>query len=168
MFSPPSVSSHTQNQINCTNKIKSFENFENGKKKSSDLIIIANGIKSDLRSYVDKSAHPQYAEYVGWRGVVNEEEISSKSLETLSNYFIIVLPHNQQIACYPIAGEGENPFEIGKRRINWIWYKPIPTKLLKELLLKLLPDFNKETDCYEKWMETVQDEIRNLLNEDEL
>ena len=38
--------------------------FENGKKKSSDLIIIANGIKSDLRSYVDKSAHPQYAEYV--------------------------------------------------------------------------------------------------------
>ena len=109
--------------------------FENGKKKSSDLIIIANGIKSDLRSYVDKSAHPQYAEYVGWRGVVNEEEISSKSLETLSNYFIIVLPQNQQIACYPIAGEGENPFEIGKRRINWIWYKPIPTKLLKELLL---------------------------------
>ena len=45
------------------------------------------------------------------------------------------MPHNQQIACYPIAGEGENPFEIGKRRINWIWYKPIPTKLLKELLL---------------------------------
>mgnify|MGYP007012439487 FL=1 len=41
-------------------------------------------------------------------------------------------------------------------------------RLLKELLLKLLPDFNKETDCYEKWMETVQDEIRNLLNEDEL
>jgi hypothetical protein len=41
-------------------------------------------------------------------------------------------------------------------------------RLLKELLLKLLPNFNKETDCYEKWMETVQDEIRNILNKDEL
>ena len=41
-------------------------------------------------------------------------------------------------------------------------------RFLKELLLELLPDFNKETDCYEKWMETVQDEIRNILNEDEL
>ena len=117
------------------NKHEAIAYFENGKKKRSDLIIIANGIKSDLRSYVDKSAQPQYAEYVGWRGVVNEEEITNKSLDTLSNYFIIVLPQNQQIACYPIAGEGENPFEIGKRRINWIWYKPIPTKLLKELLL---------------------------------
>ena len=41
-------------------------------------------------------------------------------------------------------------------------------KLLKELLLEMLPEFNKETDCYEKWIETVQDEIRNILNKDEL
>jgi|TARA_X000001388_G_scaffold11593_1_gene7026 hypothetical protein len=41
-------------------------------------------------------------------------------------------------------------------------------KLLKKYLLMYLPYFNKETDCYEKWMETVQDEIRNILNEDEL
>lgn len=109
--------------------------FENGKKKESDLLIVANGIKSELRCYVDKNAQPQYAGYVGWRGVVNEEEISSKSLETLSNYFIVVLPFNQQIASYPIAGEGKNPFKIGKRRINWIWYKPVPKKLLKEVLL---------------------------------
>ena len=41
-------------------------------------------------------------------------------------------------------------------------------RLLKKLLLEMLPGFNKETDCYEKWMETVQDEIRNILNIDEL
>ena len=117
------------------NDDKAIAFFENGKKKETDLIIVANGIKSELRTYVDNKAYPQYAGYVGWRGVVNEEEISKNSLETLSNYFIVVLPYNQQIASYPIAGEGKNPFKIGERRINWIWYKPVPQKKLKEILL---------------------------------
>ena len=114
---------------------KAIALFESGKEKKSDLIIIANGIKSELRSYVDKSANPKYAGYVGWRGVVNENQLSAKSLETLSNYFIVVLPYNQQIASYPIAGEGEDPFTKGNRRINWIWYKPAPDEALKSLLL---------------------------------
>ena len=114
---------------------KAIALFESGKEKKSDLIIIANGIKSELRSYVDKSANPKYAGYVGWRGVVNENQLSAKSLDTLSNYFIVVLPYNQQIASYPIAGEGEDPFTKGNRRINWIWYKPAPDEALKSLLL---------------------------------
>lgn len=117
------------------NDDKAIAFFENGKKKETDLIIVANGIKSELRTYVDNKAHPKYAGYVGWRGVVNEEEISKNSLETLSNYFIVVLPYNQQIASYPIAGEGKNPFKIGERRINWIWYKPVPQNSLQEILL---------------------------------
>ena len=117
------------------NENKAIAFFDNGKKKETDLIIVANGIKSELRTYVDNKAYPQYAGYVGWRGVVNEEEISKKSLETLSNYFIFVLPYNQQIASYPIAGEGKNPFKIGERRINWIWYKPVPQNSLQEILL---------------------------------
>ena len=117
------------------NEDKAIAFFENGKKKETDLIIVANGIKSELRTYVDNKAYPQYAGYVGWRGVVNEEEISKNSLETLSNYFIVVLPYNQQIASYPIAGEGKNPFKMGERRINWIWYKPVPQNSLQEILL---------------------------------
>ena len=117
------------------NEDKAIAFFDNGKKRETDLIIVANGIKSELRTYVDNKAYPQYAGYVGWRGVVNEEEISKKSLETLSNYFIVVLPYNQQIASYPIAGEGKNPFKIGERRINWIWYKPVSHNSLQEILL---------------------------------
>ena len=109
--------------------------FFNGKKKKSDLIIIANGMKSVIRKYVDQNAIPQYAGYVGWRGVVNEKDISVESLKILSEYFVVVLPFNQQIASYPIAGEGENPFDKGNRRINWIWYKPATEKNLKKLFL---------------------------------
>ena len=109
--------------------------FNNKKDKKDDLIIIANGIKSELRKYVDNDAKPEYAGYVGWRGVVNEDELTEKSLQVLSNYFVVVLPYNQQIAAYPIAGEGKDPFKKGNRRINWIWYKPAPSNILKNLLL---------------------------------
>ena len=109
--------------------------FSNGKEKKSDLIIIANGMKSELRKFVDPMAVPKYANYIAWRGVVNENELSINSLKILSEYFVIILPYNQQIASYPIAGEGEKPFKKGNRRINWIWYKPAPEIELKSILL---------------------------------
>jgi hypothetical protein len=40
-------------------------------------------------------------------------------------------------------------------------------KELKRLLTKYLPDFNPETDDFEKWMETVQDEVRELLEDED-
>tara|TARA_R100000231_G_scaffold44208_1_gene38297 strand:- start:275 stop:448 length:174 start_codon:yes stop_codon:yes gene_type:complete len=38
-------------------------------------------------------------------------------------------------------------------------------KELKKLLIKYLEPYNPETDCYDKWMETVQDDIYDLLSD---
>ena len=38
-------------------------------------------------------------------------------------------------------------------------------KELKRLLMKYLPDFDPYTDCVDKWFESAQDEIRNLLTD---
>ena len=40
-------------------------------------------------------------------------------------------------------------------------------KELKKLLIKYLPDFDPKTDCFEKYMETVSDEVRELLTDKE-
>ena len=40
-------------------------------------------------------------------------------------------------------------------------------KQLKKLLIKYLPDFDPKTDCFEKYMETVSDEVRQLLTDEE-
>ena len=40
-------------------------------------------------------------------------------------------------------------------------------KELKKLLIKYLPDFDPKTDCFEKYMETVNDEMRELLTDKE-
>ena len=40
-------------------------------------------------------------------------------------------------------------------------------KQLKKLLIKYLPNFDPKTDCFEKYMETVSDEVRQLLTDEE-
>ena len=115
-------------------KNKVISKFSNGKSMESELAIIATGIRSKLRPYVDKKSVPKYAGYIAWRGMVNETSLSEHSLKLVSNYFAFALPIGQQFLAYPVAGEGENAFSPGNRRINWIWYKPADSNVLEDLL----------------------------------
>ena len=108
--------------------------FKNGKKIKADLVIIANGIRSNLKKLVDVNK-PQFAGYVGWRGLVDEMSLSRKTLDLMSEYFCFVLPQNQQFLTYPVAGAGKDGLKIGKRRINWLWYKPISIQNYKDILI---------------------------------
>ena len=107
--------------------------FKNGKKITADLIIIANGIRSNLKQYVDKNK-PEYAGYVGWRGLIEESRLSKKTSKAISDYFCFVLPQNQQFLSYPVAGTGKNGLKNGNRRINWLWYKPVNKNDINTLL----------------------------------
>ena len=108
--------------------------FKNGKVIKADLVIIANGIRSKLKKLVD-SNEPEFAGYIGWRGLVDEGNLSEKTFDLMSEYFCFVLPQNQQFLTYPVAGSGQDGLKIGKRRINWLWYKPITNKKYNELLI---------------------------------
>ena len=108
--------------------------FKNGKVIKADLIIIANGIRSKLKKLVDKN-EPEFAGYIGWRGLVDEGNLSKKTFDLMSKYFCFVLPQNQQFLTYPVAGSGKDGLKTGKRRINWLWYKPITNEKYKEMLI---------------------------------
>ena len=41
-------------------------------------------------------------------------------------------------------------------------------KELKRLLIKYLPDFDPYTDCIDKWLESAQDEIKDLLTDKDI
>ncbi len=107
--------------------------FKSGKEIQADLIIIANGIKSNLKKIVDENK-PEFAGYVGWRGLVNEADLSEKTFDLISDYFCFVLPKNQQFLTYPVAGVGNKGLEKGKRRINWLWYKPVTIQEYNDIL----------------------------------
>ena len=40
-------------------------------------------------------------------------------------------------------------------------------KELKRLLIKYLPEFDPYTDCIDKWFETVGDEVKELLKDED-
>lgn len=57
--------------------------FENGSTSETDYLIACDGINSVIRQKLLKKSTPQYAGYICWRGVIKDENYSSKkSIET--------------------------------------------------------------------------------------
>ena len=56
--------------------------FKSGKEIQADLIIIANGIRSNIKKIVDEN-EPEFAGYVGWRGLVNETDLSKDTFNLI-------------------------------------------------------------------------------------
>jgi 2-polyprenyl-6-methoxyphenol hydroxylase-like FAD-dependent oxidoreductase len=109
---------------------------EDGSQYEADLLIASDGIRSGVRAHVAPEIQPEYAGYVAWRGVCDEACLSQRTLDTLFNRFGFSLPDGEQMLGYPVAGSG-NDTRIGKRRYNFVWYRPASED--KELV-KLLTD----------------------------
>jgi 2-polyprenyl-6-methoxyphenol hydroxylase-like FAD-dependent oxidoreductase len=97
--------------------------FEDGAHASGDLLIGADGLFSTVRAQFDPQARPAYAGYVAWRGLVEEGDLSQETRTAIGDHFAFCLPPGEQILGYPIAG-AEESIEPGRRRFNFVWYRP--------------------------------------------
>ena len=96
--------------------------FANGNTVESDLVVFADGVNSIARATLIPGSKPRYSGYVAWRGMVPENEISSEALEILGDSLTYHVYANSHILVYPIPGlDGE--VELGKRLINFVWYR---------------------------------------------
>ena len=109
---------------------------EDGSQYDAELLIASDGIRSAVRAQVAPQIQPEYAGYVAWRGVCDEACLSKYTLETLFNRFGFCLPNGEQMLGYPVAGSG-NDTRPGKRRYNFVWYRPASEH---EELVSLLTD----------------------------
>ena len=89
----------------------------------AELVIASDGIRSGVRAQLAPEIGPEYAGYIAWRGVCDESTLSQHTLDTLFNYFGFCLPNGEQMLGYPVAGSG-NDTRPGKRRYNFVWYRP--------------------------------------------
>ena len=96
---------------------------EDGTQYTAEILIASDGIRSAVRAQVAPNIHPEYAGYIAWRGVCDETCLSHYTLDTLFNYFGFCLPNGEQMLGYPVAGSG-NDTRPGKRRYNFVWYRP--------------------------------------------
>jgi 2-polyprenyl-6-methoxyphenol hydroxylase-like FAD-dependent oxidoreductase len=96
---------------------------EDGRSFSGDLLVASDGIRSAVRAQYAPQVQPEYAGYVAWRGVCDESLLSKFTLDSVFERFGFGLPPGEQLIGYPVAGAG-NSTERGKRRYNFVWYRP--------------------------------------------
>jgi 2-polyprenyl-6-methoxyphenol hydroxylase-like FAD-dependent oxidoreductase len=114
---------------------------EDGSQYEAELLIASDGIRSGVRAQLAPEIQPEYAGYIAWRGVCDESLLSQYTLDTLFNYFGFCLPNGEQMLGYPVAGSG-NDTRPGKRRYNFVWYRPASEA---QELIELLTD---DDGCY--------------------
>jgi 2-polyprenyl-6-methoxyphenol hydroxylase-like FAD-dependent oxidoreductase len=97
--------------------------FADGSSADAALIVGADGFRSTVRAAVLPQVKPVYAGYVGWRGLVDEAALSKQTHAAIFDAMVFGLPPNEQFISYPIAGP-DNDLAPGRRRCNFVWYRP--------------------------------------------
>jgi 2-polyprenyl-6-methoxyphenol hydroxylase-like FAD-dependent oxidoreductase len=95
--------------------------FADGTREKADLLIGADGPNSTLRHLLLPTYDPLYAGYVGYRGLVNEQDLDPESAAIFTERFVFYQFENSHILQYVIPGEDES-LRKGERRFNWVWY----------------------------------------------
>ncbi|KAK0111215.1 hypothetical protein ONS95_001589 [Cadophora gregata] len=104
-----------------------FEDILDRNKQGSltiDLVILADGANSGLRSTFFPELERAYAGYVALRGTVPESEVSEEAKKAFDPKLTYFCFKNNYILLYIIPGS-DGSLEPGHRRYNWVWYHPL-------------------------------------------
>lgn len=96
-----------------------------GSRHRAELVVCADGVHSTGRRLLLPDLAWPYAGYVGWRGVVDEADVSAATFSTLHEAITYSVMPSSHILTYPIPSM-DGSVEPGRRLINWIWYRNVP------------------------------------------
>jgi 2-polyprenyl-6-methoxyphenol hydroxylase-like FAD-dependent oxidoreductase len=104
-----------------------------GSEHRFDLVIFADGYRSEGRRSLFPEVELDYRGYVCWRGVVDEGAVADGTdvATTFARFGTTGFPGS---FIYPIPGR-DGSIEVGERLINWGLYVPTPEESLPEFLV---------------------------------
>jgi 2-polyprenyl-6-methoxyphenol hydroxylase-like FAD-dependent oxidoreductase len=100
--------------------------FADGGDIRADLLVCADGSRSELRRTVAPDARQAYAGYVAWRGTVEEKDAPAGLMRYFDGSFTVCEGRSGgHILCYVIPGPDTSTGQ-GARQLNWVWYVHVP------------------------------------------
>jgi 2-polyprenyl-6-methoxyphenol hydroxylase-like FAD-dependent oxidoreductase len=106
--------------------------LSDGSVAKADLLVGADGVYSTVRRQFLPEVQPVFANYVAWRGLVEEREMPGTTLDAVSGRIVFCFPPGEMLLCMCVPGAGED-MRPGQRRMYFIWYRTVATERLAEL-----------------------------------
>ena len=97
--------------------------FNDGSREKADLLVAADGVQSTVRKQLLPEVQPRFANYVAWRGLVGERDLSRATLDAVSGHIVFCFPQGEMLLCMRVPGPS----------LYFIWYRTIERESLADL-----------------------------------
>ena len=93
---------------------KSEAVFADGSRDKADLIVGADGVSSTVRKQYQPDVQPRFANYVAWRGIIDDANVPPETLAAVRGRIVFCFPPGEMLLAMKVPGA-----------VYFIWYRTV-------------------------------------------